>query len=95
MSRTHLLATAGLLTLLASPTLAGKYIYLVDDAGYTHIIHPGPQYKEVNRNVLENIHQSGHGGNPCKQESFYTSPWFDGKSMYLRGEEYLYRIEER
>ena len=26
----------------ASPTLAGKHIYVVDDAGYTHLIQPGP-----------------------------------------------------
>jgi hypothetical protein len=79
----------------ASPTYAGKHLYVVDDAGYTHLIQPGPQFKEVGKNVLENIHFSGHGGNPCKQESFYTAPWFEGKSMYLRGEEYLYKIEEK
>ena len=76
----------------ASPTLAGRNIYITDDAGYTHIIPPGPQFKEVGRNILENIHLSGQGGNPCKQESFCTSPFFEGKAMYLRGEEYLYCI---
>jgi len=78
----------------ASPTLAGKLIYITDDAGYTHIIEPGQQLKEVGRNIIENIHLSGHGGNPCKQESFYTSPFFEGNAMYLRGEEYLYCIRE-
>ncbi|HXX93149.1 MAG TPA: PQQ-binding-like beta-propeller repeat protein [Planctomycetota bacterium] len=78
----------------ASPTFAGKHLYVIDDAGYTHLIQPGAQYKEVGKNVLENIHFSGAGGNPCHQESFYTAPWFDGKAMYLRGEEYLYKIEE-
>jgi len=76
----------------ASPTLAGRNIYITDDAGYTHIIRPGPRLEELGRNVIENIHLSGHGGNPCKQESFYTSPFFEGKCMYLRGEEYLYCI---
>ena len=75
-----------------SPTLAGKNIYITDDAGYTHIIQPGPQLKELHHNVIENIHVSGLGGNPCKQECFYTSPAFEGKRMYLRGEEYLYCI---
>jgi hypothetical protein len=74
----------------ASPTLAGKNIYITDDAGYTHIIQPGPQLQELGRNGIENIHLSGLGGNPCKQESFYTSPFFEGPRMYLRGEEYLY-----
>jgi outer membrane protein assembly factor BamB len=79
----------------ASPTLAGKIIYVVDDAGYTHLIQPGPLFKEVGRNVLENIFVSGVSGNPCRQEAFYTAPYFEGKAMFLRGEEYLYRIEER
>jgi hypothetical protein len=76
----------------ASPTLAGRNIYIVDDAGYTHIIPPGPQFKELGHNILENIHLSTLGNNPCKQESFCTSPCFEGKAMYLRGEEYLYCI---
>lgn len=78
----------------ASPTLGGKLMYITDDAGYTHLVQPGPQFKEVARNILENIHFSGAGGNPCHQESFYTAPYFEGKAMYLRGEEYLYHIEE-
>ncbi len=79
----------------ASPALGGKNIYIIDDAGYTHIIQPGPQFKEIGKNILENIHFSGQGGNPCHQESFYTSPYFDGTTMLLRGEEYLYCIEEK
>jgi outer membrane protein assembly factor BamB len=79
----------------ASPTLAGKHIYVVDDAGYTHLIQPGPQFKETGRNVLENIYFSSVSNNPCRQEAFYTAPYFDGKAMFLRGEEYLYRIEEK
>ncbi len=78
----------------ASPTMAGKSqnIYLTDDAGFTHIIRPGRTFTELGRNVLENIHESGAGGNPCRQESFYTSPAFEGQFMFLRGEEYLYCI---
>jgi outer membrane protein assembly factor BamB len=76
----------------ASPTLAGKHIYITDDAGFTHVIQPGPDFKQVAGNVLENLHLSGQGGNPCRQESFYTSPVFAGQAMYLRGEEYLYCI---
>jgi outer membrane protein assembly factor BamB len=79
----------------ASPTLAGKHIYVVDDAGYTHLIAPGPQFKETGKNVLENIYSASISNNPCHQEAFYTAPYFDGKTMLLRGEEYLYCIEER
>jgi outer membrane protein assembly factor BamB len=79
----------------ASPTLAGNNIYITDDAGYTHLIQPGPQLRTLARNVIENIHLSSLGGNPCKQECFYTSPFFEGNSMYLRGEEYLYCINQK
>ena len=58
----------------ASPTLAGKSIYITDNAGYTHILQPGTQLNELGRNVIENVHLSGQGGNPSKQECFYTSP---------------------
>lgn len=74
--------------------LAGGRIYITDDAGCTHILQPGAKLKELRRNILENIHLSSHGRNPCKQESFYTSPWFEGRRMYLRGEEYLYCIRQ-
>ncbi len=77
---------------VASPTLGGKNIYLVDDAGYTIILKPGPVYKELGRNVIENISPSSISGNPNKQEAFYTSPVFVGNTIYLRGEEYLYAI---
>jgi len=76
----------------ASPALGGKNIYITDDAGYTQIIQPGPQLNVLARNVIENIHVAGVGGNPCKQECFYTGAFFEGKRMYLRGEEYLYCI---
>jgi outer membrane protein assembly factor BamB len=79
----------------ASPTLAGKHLYVVDDAGYTHLLQPGPQFKESGKNVLENVFTTSVSNNPCHQEAFYTAPYFEGKSMFLRGEEYLYRIEER
>jgi outer membrane protein assembly factor BamB len=78
----------------ASPALGGKSIFIIDDAGYTHLIEPGPRFEERGRNVLENIHAAGQGGNPGKQESFYTSPFFAGGDLYLRGEEYLYAIRE-
>jgi hypothetical protein len=51
-----------------------------------------PKLKVVGRNVIENIDVSGLGGNPGKQECFYTGAFFEGNRMYLRGEEYLYGI---
>jgi outer membrane protein assembly factor BamB len=81
--------------LAASPTLAGKNIYITDDAGYTLILEPGPHLKVLHRNVIENIYLAGLGGNPCKQECFYTPAFFESKCMYLRGEEYLYCISQK
>jgi hypothetical protein len=79
----------------ASPTLGGRNVFFVDDAGYTIILKPGPVYAEAGRNILENVHLSSESGNPCKQEAFYTAPIFDGRRMYLKGEEYLYCIGEK
>ena len=36
----------------ASPTLAGKYIYLMDNQGTTLVIQPGREYREVAQNFL-------------------------------------------
>jgi hypothetical protein len=80
---------------VASPTLAGKNIYFVDDSGFTIIVKPGREYQELGRNVIENIQLSGRGGNPCRLESFYSNPVFDGKSLFLKGEEYMYCIQAK
>ena len=55
----------------ASPTLAGRSIYITDDAGYTHIIQPGPQFKELGRTKLE--------------DTFHASPAFADGRVILRG----------
>ncbi|HEY3319164.1 MAG TPA: PQQ-binding-like beta-propeller repeat protein [Planctomycetota bacterium] len=78
----------------ASPTLGGKNVYLTDNSGYTIILKPGPLYEELGRNILENISPSTWSGNACKQEAFYTSPVFNGKDLFLKGEEYLYCMRE-
>lgn len=78
----------------ASPTLGGKYVYIIDGAGYTHVFKTGPDVKELSRNILENI-VGTWSGNPCKQECFYTAPVFEGNRMYLRAQEYLYCIAEK
>ena len=77
---------------VASPTMGGKNIYLVDNSGCSIVLQPGPVYQERGRNILENISPSSQSGNPCKQEAFYTSPVFAGDDLFLRGEEYLYAI---
>jgi outer membrane protein assembly factor BamB len=68
----------------ASPTLAGKYIYLMDNQGLTIVIHPGRQYKEVAQNVIE---ESRDGKS---QEQNLSTAIFEGSRMYYRTPGYLY-----
>src|SRR5262245_35482243 len=70
----------------ASPTLAGKNIYLMDNQGLTIVLQPGRQYKEVAQNVLE---ESKDGRS---QEQMVSTPVFEGSRMYYRTPNYLYCI---
>ena len=70
----------------ASPALAGKYVYLVDDNGITVIIEPGREFKKVAVNPLE-CYRGGFS-----QEQILSTPVFEGKYMYLRTPSYLYCI---
>jgi hypothetical protein len=70
----------------ASPTQAGKYIYLMDNQGLTIVLQPGRQYKEVAQNVLE---ESKEGK---AQEQMVSTPIFEGSRMYYRSPNYLYCI---
>jgi len=81
--RTHYWDWAGLST---SPTLAGKYIYIMDNQGTTLVIEPGKEYKEVARNVIE---ESKDGK---EQAQNLATPVFEGTRMYYRTPGYLYCI---
>ncbi len=70
----------------ASPTLAGRNIYLMDNQGQTIVLQPGRQYKEVAQNVLE---ESKDGKS---QEQMVSTPVFEGSRMYYRSPNYLYCI---
>lgn len=70
----------------ASPTLAGKYIYLMDNQGTTLIIEPGREYKAVRQNLIE---ESKDGK---EQAQNLATPIFEGTRMYYRTPEYLYCI---
>ena len=74
----------------ASPTLAGKYIYLMDNQGKAVIIEPGRQYKEVALNVLEDFSKNGKEQTQC-----VSSPVFEGSRMYYRTPSYLFCIGEK
>ncbi|MGF1583471.1 MAG: PQQ-binding-like beta-propeller repeat protein [Gemmataceae bacterium] len=60
---------------------AGKYIYLTNSQGTTHVIRGGKKYVEVARNELD--------------EPVRSSPVFRGNTMYLRTTKHLYCIREK
>jgi outer membrane protein assembly factor BamB len=70
----------------ASPTQAGKYIYLMDNQGLTIVLQPGRAYKEVSQNMIE---ESRDGK---AQEQNVSTPIFEGARMYYRTPGYLYCI---
>ena len=70
----------------ASPTLAGKHIYLMDNQGTTVVIEPGKDYKQLAQNLIE---ESRDGKDQVQN---LASPVFDGARMYYRTPGYLYCI---
>jgi outer membrane protein assembly factor BamB len=62
----------------ASPCLAGKLLFLSNDAGETLLLEPGDRLTVVGSNSLPN----GSGGTPT----------FSGKRMFVRGGNFLYCI---
>ena len=78
---------------LASPTLGGRYIYLMDNQGTTVVIEPGDKFKQVAVNRIENFLSRDIMVN--MQETFSACPVFDGSHIYMRGEDVLYCIGER
>jgi hypothetical protein len=72
----------------ASPTLAGKYIYLWGNQGTCIVIEPGRAYKQVARNRLEKFLTAW----PAHQEGTTVEPIFEGDRMYYRAEGTLYCI---
>lgn len=73
----------------ASPTLAGKYIYLIDNQGTTVVIQPGREYKEVAKNVVEDTSDGK------QQSQNLATPVFEGTRLYYRAPGCLYCIGEK
>ena len=86
----------------ASPALAGKYIYLIDSANCTIVMEPGREYKQVSKNTIEEMVpeqvSNAFGEKPywsaAHPEQTEASPIFDGKRLYIRGEQNLYCIAD-
>jgi outer membrane protein assembly factor BamB len=71
-------------TCKASPSLAGKYVYLVSatDEGKVFVVEPGPTAcKRVAQAIL---------GEPCS-----ATPAFQDGRIYLRGKEHLFCIGKK
>ncbi len=69
--------------------LAGKYIHIRDDQSQTLVIAPGPQYKELAKNVLWEV--QGNGG----QQESQSNPFYEGGRIYYRTQGFLYCIGEK
>lgn len=79
----------------ASPTLAGKYIYLFGNDGKNVILEPGPVFKVVAMNTIENIQSVGTYEHVGRFEQLICNPAFEGSRIYLHGPEYLYCVGEK
>jgi len=66
--------------LYPSLALAGNYLMLFNDQGDALVLEPGRRYTELRRNHLG----AGHG----------SAPAFDGRFIYMRGDQNLYCIGE-
>ena len=78
----------------ASTTLGGEHIYAIDNQGVCVVLQPGRDYKPVAVNRIETVIQRNWPVNP--QETLANGPpVFDGRRLYLRGEQYLYCIGEK
>jgi outer membrane protein assembly factor BamB len=73
----------------ASPTLAGKYIYIWGNQGTCLVMEPGRTYKQVARLRIE---APVVWGSNQRQEVTMSNPIFEGDRMYYRAEHNLYCI---
>ena len=71
----------GIGNLYTSPVGANGRIYILGQKGTMYVVAYGPEFKILAKNTLE--------------DSFHASPAVVGNQVYLRGFEYLYRIEEK
>lgn len=73
----------------ASPTLAGKYIYAIDNQGECVVLEAGRTLKQVAVNRIGTLLPRDWPISP-QEILANAAPVFDGSRMYLRGEQYLY-----
>ncbi len=71
----------GIGNLYTSPVGANGRVYILGQKGTMYVVAHGPEFKILAQNTLE--------------DSFHASPAVVENQIYLRGFEYLYRIEEK
>jgi len=74
----------------ASPTLAGKYIYIFGNQGACLVMEPGRTFKPVARNRVERLVAPDYASR--HQEATISAPVFEGERLYYRSEGALYCI---
>ena len=80
---------------LASPILAGRYVYVFGMSGTTVVFEHGREYHEVARNKIEDCllsRESRWFRQREMPEPFASSPVAEGEHIYVRGGNYLYCI---
>ena len=75
----------------ASPTLGGRFIYVMNNQGTCYVLEPGPQFKIVARNQISTTPLRTWTV-PPQEVLANSSPVFDGAFIYIRGEANLYGI---
>jgi hypothetical protein len=83
---------------VASPMLAGKYVYVMDNAGCTLVLEPGREFKVVAKNTIDYTVPDGwepkHWQGP-HHETTLATPIVEGNRIYIRGEQFLYCVGEK
>jgi len=64
-------------------------IYLLGNTGATLVIKPGREYEQLAKNRIERVFWRYWG---MRHERFVAPPAFDGKTLFIRGDRFLYRI---
>ena len=67
-------------SIAASLWVADDQLYALDELGTTHVIQPGPEFKVVARNQIDDL--------------FWSSPAVLSDTIVMRGADFLYCIRE-
>jgi outer membrane protein assembly factor BamB len=78
----------------ASVALGGRRLYAMDNQGTCVVYEPGAVFKPVAVNRIETVIRRDWP-TPPQEILSNAAPVFDGRRMYIRGEQHLYCIAER